>query len=176
MQVLQHAEKTGMRTLSYIKILMLVLLFACSSAKPAAPGKGNAKGGAKATNDDKGSSDDDEIQPIGATCGGKKVDTGCWYLASDADETCTFTCSAHTAYDETTASFAGSGGTKEHCGAVIEALIGAAPGASLDSPSGTEAAGCSLLATNIANRITSPATTADAKAVTGQKRACSCKS
>jgi hypothetical protein len=121
---------------------------------------------------DAGGTTTDEGEGDGGSlsCAGAVAGDHCWYLGAE-QESCEETCAAHGGFDAATLSFAGSGGTDEHCADVLDALDAA--GSSVYPLMGIGAGiGCASLS-SARYRVADETTTADATYVLA-RRACAC--
>jgi hypothetical protein len=97
----------------------------------------------------------------------------CWYIGASAED-CNTTCGDQgRVYDSATASYAGTGGSNEHCQAVLNALLDPDPGF-LGAGSCGAGIGCHLGGTGIGGRCTDVPTNATDSGV-NIRRACACQ-
>lgn len=111
----------------------------------------------------------------GTSGGGVQVGGAYWYYAADVNVSCATVCASHGGYDDATATFAGSGGTNEDCGAVLDAV--GAPKTTTDVSNtipGSVGIGCAFMPNLIMRVRDKAATTADAVNVWA-RRVCACK-
>lgn len=111
----------------------------------------------------------------GSSGGGVELGGAYWYYAADVNVSCETVCASHGGYDEATGSFAGSGGTNEDCGAVLDAV--GAPATVTDVSNtvpGSVGIGCAFMPNLIMRVRDKAATTADAVNVWA-RRVCACK-
>jgi hypothetical protein len=104
-------------------------------------------------------------------CGGEVVGGFCWYLAAD-NESCDSVCSTRGGHNEGTRTFAGSDGSAQNCGDVLNALV-TLSGVVNDFPCAA-GMGCMLGSFgNVKYRCTSPATDSSSSNAS-ENRACAC--